>query len=218
MNPPRVVEQYPRSLEAQLLRAGRAVSAPDSTLKLTLGALGLYASATAATSVSGAAYTKAWSLFGTMTAKWTAVAILVASGTFVAARLPHWLRAAASAPEQPQRTRAAATVTKADTPPAALVTETSELQAAPSRSDSKATPRLAPHERPPAAKSGESLGAEVTLIDAVRQAVDEGRAARALGLLQQHDLQFKKPRLAQEATLLRTRALEQLARGSEPRE
>lgn len=219
MNPRRVVEQYPHSLEAQLLRAGQAVSAPDSALRVTLGALGLGATATVAVSVSGAAHTKVWGLFGTLTAKWTAVAILVVSGIFVAARLPRWLGAAASAPEQTRRTRAAATIPKADPPPAAVVAEASAPQAASSKPDSKVALRVAPHERRPvAAELGESLGAEVALIDAVRQAVDEGRTARALALLQQHDRQFKKPRLAQEATLLRTCALEQLARGSEPQE
>ncbi len=217
MNPRRVVEQYPQSLEAQLLRAGQAVNAPDSTLGVTLAALGLAATSSAAASASGAVHAKAAGSFGTLCAKWTAIAILVASGAFVAARLPRWLGPAASAPEQPQRTRAAVKISEADAPPADVVTKTSAEPMASAKPDATAVPRVAPHERPAsAARSDDSLGAEVALIDAARQAVDEGQATRALGLLQQHDRQFKTPRLAQEATLLRVRALSQLARGTEP--
>ena len=217
MNPPRVVEQYPQSLEAQLLHAGQALDAPDSTLKATLAALGLYASSSAATSASGAANAKAAGLFGTLWAKWTAIAILVASGGFIATRLPRWLGAAASAPEQPQRTRAAVTIPKADAPPAVVVTETSVEPMASAKPEATAVPRAVPHEHPPStAKSGDSLGAEVALLDAARQALDEGRVARALTLLQEYDRQIKTPRLAQEATLLRARALQQRALGTEP--
>ena len=218
MNPRRVVEQYPQSLEAQLLRAGQAVNAPDSTLRVTLAALGLGATSSAAASASGAANAKAAGFFGTLTAKWTAIAILVASGAFVAAHLPRWLGAAASAPEQPHRTRAAVTILNADAPPADLVTKTPAALMASAKPDATAVPRVSPHERQPsAAKPGDSLGAEVALVDAARQALDEGQAARALALLQQHDRQFKTPRLAQEATLLHARALEQLASGTEPK-
>jgi len=212
MNPPRVVEQYPLSLEAQLLRAGRAVNAPDSTVKVTLGALGLGAIASAAASANGAAHAKAAGLLGTLIAKWTAVAILVASGAFVAASLPGWLGTAASAPGQPQRARAAVTIAKAVAPPAGLVSATA-LQASPVAA---AAPSVARERPPSAAKSGNSLGAEVALIDAARQALQEGQAARALALLQQHARQFKTPRLAQEAALLRARALDQPAPGREP--
>ncbi len=216
MNPRRVVEQYPQSLEAQLLRAGQAVNAPDSTLEVTLTALGLCASSSAAASASGAVNAKAASLFGTLSAKWTAIAILVASGAFVAVHLPRWLGAAASTTGLPQRARAAVTILNIDAPPPEIVTKTLAEPIASSKPDTTAVPRVVPRERlPSTAKLGDSLGAEVALIDAARQALDEGEVARALTLLQQHDRQFKTPRLAQEATLLRARALQQRASGTE---
>jgi hypothetical protein len=214
MNPRRFVEQYPRSLEAQLLRAGRATNAPNSTLRLTLSALGLGAAATAA-SVSGAVHAKAWSLIGTVSVKWLAIGVLAASGALVAVRLAGW-HGMHSMPAQPERTRAAVTTSETNTSPAPGAIGNLAHNVAPVQLEATAAPRVTRHESPRAArKSSESLGAEVALIDAARQAVDEKQAARALALLQQYDRQFKKPCLAQEATLLRARAIAQLARASE---
>jgi hypothetical protein len=220
MNPHRVVEQYPLSFEAQLLRAGRAVKAPNATLEVTMSALGL--GATAAASASGAAHAKVWSWYGTVSAKWMAVAILAASGAFVATRL-HAPSAAsvgktarpsaapvalADGPERPEWTRAAVTVSKATAPLKATVVETLP-PAAPKAA-------RAPHEKPPSGlESADSLGAEVALIDAARRAVDESQGGRALALLRHYDRQFTRPRLAREAALLRARALEQVAHENE---
>ena len=232
MSQRRVVEQHPHSLEAQLLRAGQAVQAPDATLRVTLSALGL--GATAATSVSGAAQAKAWGWFGTVSAKWTAIVILAASGAYVATRVPAWLSVRSAAgvpstsrqspapltpldlPEQPQRAHAAVTASRTDSPSAATVAEPLAPQKPSARLTTKAVALAVPRENLPAAANfGESLGAEVALIDAARRAVDAKQGSQALALLQQHDQQFKTPRLAQEAALLRTRALEQTAHGNE---
>jgi hypothetical protein len=228
MSQRRVVEEHPHSLEAQLLRAGRAVKAPDATFSVTLSALGLGATATAAASVSGTAHANAWGWFGSVSAKWTAIAIVAASGTWVVARFSGWLStpspanfqgaAAQSAahatlahvPGQPQRASVAVTTMEGLATPTAVATPAP--QKASVRPNAKTASPLAQTESPPsAAKPGESLGAEVALIDAARRAVDERQSNRALALLQQHDRQFTRPRLAQEASLLRARAFEQLA-------
>jgi len=224
MSPRRVVEEHPHSLEAQLLRAGQAVKAPDATFSVTMSALGLGATATAAASVSGTAYAKAWGWFGGAAAKWTAIAIFAASGTWVAARLCGWLGAPSAAsihgtaaqsaahatpahvPEQPQRASVAVTKIESLGAPSAVATLAPPKVSV--RPNTKAASSLSqPKSLPSAAKSDESLGAEVALIDAARRAVDEKQSSRALALLQQHDRQFTKPRLAQEAALLRARAL-----------
>lgn len=63
--------------------------------------------------------------------------------------------------------------------------------------------------------SGKSLGAEVALIDEVRDALRRQQAGRALDLLRQHQVQFTNASLGEEAMFLRARALEQLGRHSE---
>lgn len=66
--------------------------------------------------------------------------------------------------------------------------------------------------------SGKSLGAEVELIDGVRDALARQQPERALDLLMQHKAQFRNASLGEEAMFLRARALEQLGRHADAAE
>jgi hypothetical protein len=219
-----MVEQYPRSFEAQLLRAGREVKAPDLTRMATLGAMGLgsMASSTAA-SAGWAAHRKVLGLFGSLSVKWIAIGVLAGAGSLWAVRISNFMgttpgtsvervpaQSVVSTPKpnllvQPQGPSADVTQSKAQSPAVAIVPKAIKAP----------TPVSQTQSPPSVAMTRESLGAEVTLLDAARRAVDNKQGGRAWALLQQHDRQFVRPRLAQEAALLRVRALEQLGRANE---
>jgi hypothetical protein len=79
---------------------------------------------------------------------------------------------------------------------------------APATSPAPAEPRVpAPRVARPAAPEGDALAAEARLLAAAQSALDQGRGAQALGVLDEHDRRFPSGVLAPESEALRVDAL-----------
>jgi len=248
MNPRRVVEQYPNSLEAQLLRAGRALQPPRSTQRKVLACIGLAAATMGSATQVGAAIIgrQGVSLAVGQLLKWGSIGVaatVLVGGAVRLSRTAHDASltlparavvspavVAAPAPRlpPPQASRDDVASLKtipscsADAPAsqhgavnsAAAHTTRAEATAKSGVKDSRAVLRLSEATAASSSQS-ETLGAEVAQIDAVRRALDQQQAARAIQLLDEYARRFDKPRLAQEAAYLRVRALQQARRDAQ---
>lgn len=206
MNPRRVTEEFPRSLEAQLLRSGRDLTPPPEQLGRTLVAISLLGANNA--KAAGLALTIKWATAGLV----SGVALVVAaSGARVA-----WSHFEGRS--RVDMTRASRVVeTSPPMMPSAVSKPTPELRigSEPARATGVPLSNVQPSEsahalpvhQPPNIPSA-SLGQEVAQIDRVRSELVQHRPARALALLDDFARQFPSPRLAEEATYLRVLALE----------
>lgn len=226
MSSRRVVDEDPKSLAAQLVRAGRAVTPPDSLTKHTLSRLGLGA----AMAGTGAAHAgTAWSAVAAI-AKWvgisgalglSAIGVVQLSSTRSEPpeRAPGARPVASAAPRAPAAREGTSQLPLASAP---ALEQPALLSGAPSSGPGTTTRRhgaLVPTPEPSAAPSrGESLANEVALIDQVRKELSLQQPERALQSLREHARRFSAPRLAEEALFLRTQALSQLGRSSEANE
>jgi hypothetical protein len=219
MSSRRVVDEDPESLAAQLVRAGRAVTPPDSLTKHTLSRLGLGA----AMAGTGAAHAGTAGSAVAAIAKW--VGISGALGLSAIGVVQH----SSTRSEPPERAPVARPVASAaarapdaseGTSPAPVASVPALEQAAPLSSTPSSGTRRPVAPVPSAARPsrGESLANEVALIDQVRTELSLKQPERALQSLREHARRFSAPRLAEEALFLRTQALSQLGRSREANE
>jgi hypothetical protein len=88
--------------------------------------------------------------------------------------------------------------------PSSTIAPRSDERADSTRRDEAGVPRPAP-----------TLGQELALVQAARAALDAGDGKHALALLDQYARSTHKPRLADEATVVRLEALSRTGRGAE---
>jgi hypothetical protein len=238
----RWIEEEPSSVQARLLRAGQRVEPPASAYEKTIVGLGLGAGTLVSAQVASASSANA-SLIGAKVAfgatlggvvvKGIAVGVLVGTAVLGAVQASHSLKAPPRGRSVPSQAPAlAASQAKAEphvrpgTTPLEQNLQASTPQLPSEPASHAPTPlaqveRVKPTDHGPAdelarpAALGASLGAEVALIDRVRQSLNQGQPARALALLDQHRRDFASPRLREESCFLRARALEQLGQRAE---
>jgi hypothetical protein len=199
MNPRRVTEEHPRSLDAQLLRAGRQLSPPPGQLARTLAALSAF----------GIPSAQAASL--ALTIKWAATGL--ASGVVLVAAVSGarhvWLGQGVASPvevAQPKSILVAASATL----PRVSESVSSELEPkipVPAAAKTSGVP-VSTMTNVAAAVPDSTLGREVALIEQVRSEIGQHRSARALELLDEYARSFPAQRLAEEAAYLRVMALQ----------
>jgi hypothetical protein len=216
MNPRRVVEEFPDSLEAQLLRAGRAMTPTPSQVSRTLAAIGL-----TATAVGNAAARGALGFGVAATTKWAAIGVF--SGVaLVAVLFGSKVVLTQTAPQvPPQSTGVDPSLAGSQPLPGSTFSDTRRERSnstmpslAPEPSSAVEPARPTPVAMPTAAPGG-TLGQEVAFIDRVRDELARQRPLRALGLLDGYHRQFPEPRLAEEVAYLRATALQSAGREQE---
>jgi len=243
VNPRRVVEEAPHSIEAQLLRAGRAIQPPLSAYQKTFAGLGGGAAALGGAKLASAVTAK--SAFGNLllgtAIKGIAIGVVagatllglvqVTTGRVTSSRQSNAATRVTTASETRAKTVHAVTgskpVTQSDKSQVLTVqpaVEQVDGTTEPSRSANHvpvsniASSDVLPVTPRSLAQPQGSLGEEVAALDQIRQALDSGQAQRALDLLERHSQQFSAPRLAEEAHFFRVKALERLGRHAEAEE
>ncbi len=230
MTPSRVVDQYPRSLEAQLLLAGRTLEPPRATYRTTLARLGLLAASLSGTNAVGATAASGTGsvVMGTVVAKWVTIGVVAGASVFGLGRATGvWKSPAAVTPpvvgsSLPREASVAAPgIRREPLEATGLPTDpTRPDRSAPSEAALRAGQLTAATTGPRASSptSSPSLGEEVATVDEIRRALRQGQAGRAIELIDQHARRFRTPRLAEEAAFLRVQALRQLGRVERARE
>lgn len=199
MNPRRVTEELPRSLDAQLLRAGRQLSPPPGQLARTLAALNAF----------GVPSAQAASL--ALTIKWAATGLV--SGVVLVAAISGarhvWVGHGAQPPVEVAQPKPRLVVASATVPRDSESVSPEIVPKIPVPAAVK-TPGVAVSTMPnvAAAVPDSSLGREVALIEQVRSEIGQHRSARALALLDEYARSFPAQRLAEEAAYLRVMALQ----------
>ncbi len=229
MTPRRLIDEEPRSIEAQLLRVGRTMQPPASAYQKTLASLGFVTATLGSAKLATAATAKfaIGSTLGGMALQGIAVGVVVGASVLGAAQVTRsWHGNASSTQAQHAQqgqvaTRPAAVVALTPAPVRADDAPAAEPVASDVRANvlvprAIGSERLNRSEREPSPSAApNSLGAEVGLIDDVRRALAQGQGERALSLLEQHGRQFPAPRLGEESSFLRAQVLTRLGRHAE---
>jgi hypothetical protein len=211
-------------LRDQLVRHAQADVAPASTqhrvLSRVTGAAagaGLLGFAAAGTAASAAKTTVAVTVAGV--AKWIAVGLVAGTVTVAAVERTH--------PSAPRGAPAAESVEIAapvvvETPraqPPRVETAPVEIPVAVAASAARRAPEPEQIDEPEvAAQEPTALAQELGRLEQVREAMAQGRAARALDLLRRYDRDFAAGSMSSEAAALRVEALVRAGRHEEARE
>jgi len=233
----RMIDEDPRSIEAHLLRVGRAMQPPDSAYQKTLAGLGIAAATLASAKVVGASTTKVafGSTLSGVAVKGIAVGVMLGASVLGATQVGStWHGRVTSASAAAVRTSSKAQLRpkSAMEAPVAVAQTVVEREGSTPNAGTAEPTGGSPIPRPEREATGESvrtitpspcaspnsLGAEVVLIDQIRRALDNAQAEHALDLLEQYRLRFPAPRLGEEASFLRVRSLARVGRSGEAAE
>lgn len=219
-DPARLVEGSD-GLGRQLLLAAREERPNSASLQRALVAASAAAAATtvgtgAAATGSAVAMWLKWLGIGAAGGLLTmgVVSAVVPAGRSPASVAPP--RAAVAAPTATRAPSGRSADTKADT----VATDKTTPRVSAAAENEARQPRAAASSRASAAPpiaSADGLGAELASLDAARSRLRGGDAAGALVQLDAHARRFPKPRLGQEAALVRIEALAALGRCAEAR-
>jgi hypothetical protein len=196
--PGRLREQTGSGLELALLQAGTAYRSSAGARAKTLSALGLAGSVALSTSAAGGGFSSLLAKLG-----WTKLAI---SAALAAGALPAgyyvWFHTRPARPAPAGEATLAVPVEPVASAQPPAPTPTEEATSQPLATDPSANAA-----RPVNTESGAALTAEVKALDAVRAALAQGDAGRALTLLDSYSKTYPRGRLELEAEVLRIDAL-----------
>jgi hypothetical protein len=210
--PTRLLDSSSNPAARDLLRAGVAERPRSAARRSTALALGLSASAIAASTTTAAAATVVTASAATVALKSLAVGTLVglalAGGAAVVSDVTRARPAIVSAPKPSPEARAPelAPVVASESVPAPVANPS----ATPPRPSKRVVEVTAPTPSAPASASlpeGQSLSREIALIDGARRALIAGDVDGALAQLQDYDGRLRTGTLDREAQLLRIDAL-----------